>query len=456
MAYHSVNPYDGQLIRTFPNTTDQEVEVALKNADIFYQFAKTQPIEKRAEKLQELADEFKNNIDHYARLITTNMGKLFKESQAEVQKTSDFAEYYAKNGAAALADVEYHDAPGVKAHVEYQSIGAVFMIEPWNFPYAQIMRVFAPNFIAGNPVLLKEPSIIPECAQAFEDATLKVGIPTGAFKNLFINYDQVSQIISDHRVQGVALTGSEGVGKKIASEAGANLKKSTMELGGTDAFVVLKDADLKKAIEVAAKARLSNAGQVCTAAKRFIVQEDVYDAFLEGLSQQFAKRRLGDPLDPETTLAPLSSKSAQEKLRKQVDMALAGGAKLLWGNNTPIKGPGAGFYPLIISGMKSDNPMYDQELFGPVAQVYKVKDEEEAVEVANASQHGLGGTVFSEDLEQAERVASKIETGQVAINQLLTSYPQFPFGGVKFSGYGRELSDLGIREFINAKTIIDS
>lgn len=456
MAYQSVNPYNGKLIHTFPNTTDQEVEVALKNADIFYKFAKTQPIEKRAEKLQALADEFKNNIDYYARFATTNMGKLFKESQAEVQKTADFAEYYVQNGAAALADVIYNDAPGIKAHVEYQSIGTVLMIEPWNFPYTQIMRVFAPNFIAGNPILLKDPSIIPQCAQAFEEATLKVGIPTGAFKNLFINYDQVSHIIGDNRVQGVALTGSEGAGKKIASEAGANLKKSTMELGGTDAFVVLKDADLKKAIKVGANARLNNAGQVCTAAKRFIVQEDIYDAFLEGLSQKFAERRLGDPLDPETTLAPLSSKSAQEKLQKQVNMALAGGAELLWGKNTPIKGPGACFNPLIISGIKPDNPMYDQELFGPVAQIYKVKDAEEAVEIANASQHGLGGTVFSKNLEKAEWVASKIETGQVAINQLLTSYPHIPFGGVKFSGYGRELSDLGIREFINAKTIIDN
>lgn len=455
MAYQSVNPYTGRLIQTYKSTTDQEIEVALQNADMFYHFAKTQPIERREKKLQELADEFRKNLDLYAELATNNMGKLFRESQVEVEKNAEFAEYYVHHGADALADVPYNDAPGINAHVEYNSTGAIMMIEPWNFPYTQIMRVFAPNFIAGNPVILKDPSITPDCAQAFEDATLKVGFPTGAFKNLFINYDQVSMIIKDPRVQGVALTGSEKAGKKIAAEAGANLKKTTMELGGTDVFIVLDDADIKKAVEIGANARLGNAGQVCTAAKRFIVQEAVYDEFLEGLKDNFANRRMGDPMDPETTLAPLSSKRAQEKLQKQVDMAIAGGAELIWGDNTPIKGPGANFNPLIISGMQEDNPMFDQELFGPIAQIYKAKDDEEILQIANNSQHGLGGTVFGGDIKRAEKIASNIETGQVAINQLLTSHANLPFGGVKLSGYGRELSDLGIREFMNAKTIID-
>lgn len=455
MAYQSVNPYTGRLIQTYKSTTDQEIEVALQNADTFYHFAKTQPIERREQKLQELAEEFRKNLDLYAELVTTNMGKLFKESQIEVEKNAEFAEYYAKNGAKALADVPYNDAEGINAHVEYHSTGAIMMIEPWNFPYTQIMRVFAPNFIAGNPVILKDPSITPDCAQAFEDATLKVGFPTGAFKNLFIDYEQVNSIIKDPRVQGVALTGSENAGKKIAAEAGANLKKTTMELGGTDVFVVLNDADIKKAVEVGANARLGNAGQVCTAAKRFIVQEDVYDEFLEGLKANFAARKIGDPMELDTTLAPLSSKAAQEKLQQQVNMAIAGGAQLIWGDNTPFEGPGANFHPLIISGMEPDNPMYDQELFGPIAQIYKAKDDEEILKIANDSQHGLGGTVFGGDLNRAEKIASSIETGQVAINQLLTSHANLPFGGVKLSGYGRELSDLGIREFMNAKTIID-
>ena len=224
MAYQSVNPYTGKLIQTYPSTTDQEVEVALKNADEFYQLAKTQPIEKRAEKLQLIADTFRENLDDYARLITTNMGMLFTEAQAEVKKTIEFAEYYAQNAAKLLEDTPYN--------VKYQSIGAILLVEPWNFPYTQIMRVFAPNFMVGNPVLLKDPSIIPDCSDAFATVTQKAGIPTGAFKNLLINYDQVNTIIADPRVQGVALTGSEGAGKKIAAEAGANLKKSTMELGG--------------------------------------------------------------------------------------------------------------------------------------------------------------------------------------------------------------------------------
>ncbi|MGX7055593.1 NAD-dependent succinate-semialdehyde dehydrogenase [Pediococcus acidilactici] len=455
MAYQSVNPYTGKLIQTYPSTTDQEVEVALKNADEFYQLAKTQPIEKRAEKLQLIADTFRENLDDYARLITTNMGMLFTEAQAEVKKTIEFAEYYAQNAAKLLEDTPYNDVPGVRAHVKYQSIGAILLVEPWNFPYTQIMRVFAPNFMVGNPVLLKDPSIIPDCSDAFATVTQKAGIPTGAFKNLLINYDQVNTILADPRVQGVALTGSEGAGKKIAAEAGANLKKSTMELGGTDVFIVTEDADLDQAIKVGAKARLTNAGQVCTSAKRFIINSKVYDQFLDGLIAEFAKRKIGDPQDPKTTLAPLSSKSAQEKLQKQVDMAIAGGAELLWGDNTPFEGPGASFHPLILSGMQPDNPMYDQELFGPVAQVYKVDSDEEAIELANASQHGLGGTVFTGDLDRAEKLASQIETGQVAINQMLTSHASLPFGGVKLSGYGRELSDLGIREFVNAKTIID-
>ncbi|AEV94930.1 NAD-dependent succinate-semialdehyde dehydrogenase [Pediococcus claussenii] len=456
MAYEAINPFTGKLIQTFKSTTDPEIEIALKNADEFYHLAKTQEIEKRTKKLQELADEFRNNTDHYAKFMTTNMGKLFKESQDEVKKNVEFAEYYVKNGEKLLEDVPYNDVPGVKAHVKYQSIGTVLMIEPWNFPYTQIMRVFAPNFITGNPVLLKDPSIIPECAQAFEDATIKVGIPTGAFKNLFINYDQVDHIIEDPRVQGVALTGSEKAGKIIAAKAGAYLKKSTMELGGTDAFIVLKDADIDQAATDGAAARLNNAGQVCTAAKRFIVHEDVYDEFLEKFKKEFAKRKIGDPLNPETTLAPLSSKSAQKKLQEQVDTALDHGAKLLWGDNTPIDGPGACFNPLIISGLSEDNPMFDEEMFGPVAQVYKVNGDDAILQLANNSNHGLGGAVFGKDTKHAVEIASKIETGQVAINQALTSYANLPFGGVKNSGYGRELSDLGIREFINAKTIIGS
>ncbi|MFC6323371.1 NAD-dependent succinate-semialdehyde dehydrogenase [Companilactobacillus baiquanensis] len=453
MTYKAINPFDGKLIREFPNATDLEVERALENAHEFYMDAKHQPILEREKNLKKIADELRVNTDYYAKILTLNMGKLFEESQQEVIKTAEFAEYYAQNGDSLLKNQPY-EIDNNYAYVEYDSIGAIMAVEPWNFPFMQVMRVFAPNYIIGNPTILKHASIVPEAAQAFEEALIKADLPIGAFKNLFISYDQVNRIIADPRVQGVALTGSERAGMTLAAEAGRNLKKSTMELGGTDVLIVLDDADLKLAIKNAISARLGNAGQACTSAKRFIVNQKVYNDFIEGISAEFAKRRIGDPLDLNTTLAPLSSKSAQEKLKKQVDDAISGGSKVIWGDNNKISGPGASFNPLIISGMTPDNPMYDQELFGPVAQVLSVKDDIEAIKIANYSNYGLGGAIYSTDVERAQSLARHIETGMVAINQVMTSHAEIPFGGVKKSGYGRELSDLGIKEFANAKTIL--
>lgn len=454
MSYRAVNPYDGKVIKEFTPSTDAEVEQALSAAETFYQQAKKQSFEQRAAQLAKLAAEFTKNCDYYARFITTNMGKLIADARAEVNKTAAFAQYYVDHGAAALENQDYSVIAKQPAHLEFSSIGAIVAVEPWNFPYTQVMRVFAPNFILGNPVILKHASIVPECAQAFETACQAADIPTGAFKNLFASYDQVNTMISDSRVQGVALTGSEKAGAKIAAAAGQNIKKSTMELGGTDVCVVLDDADLAKAVVGAAKGRLNNSGQVCTAAKRYLVQDGIYDKFLAALKQEFAKYQPGDPLDEKTTLAPLSSKSAQKHLQQQVKDVLAGGAEVLWGNPEPISGPGAFFNPLIITGMQFDNPMYDQELFGPVAQIYRVTDEADILKIANHSNYGLGGAIYSEDLTAARQLAAKIETGQVAINQPLASIPELPFGGIKHSGYGRELSDLGIREFANIKTVL--
>ncbi|KRL06365.1 NAD-dependent succinate-semialdehyde dehydrogenase [Liquorilactobacillus hordei] len=455
MSYRVVSPYNGKILKEFSVATDEEVEQTLTNANNFYQQAKEQSIEQRAEQLSALADEFTKRTDYYANFLTTNMGKLISEARGEVKKTVAFARYYVDKGAAALEDQDYTAmAGGRKAHLEFSSIGAVVAVEPWNFPYTQVMRVFAPNFILGNPVILKHASIVPECAQAFDEACQAAGLPTGAFKNLFVTYDQVNQMISDPRVQGVALTGSEKAGELIAAEAGHNLKKSTMELGGTDVCIVLNDADLKKAVAGAVSGRLRNAGQACTSSKRYLVQSGIYDEFLAAIKKEFAKYQQGDPLDEKTTLAPLSSKNAQQQLQKQIKAVLDGGAKVLWGDPTPVEGPGAFFNPLIISGMTYDNPMYDHELFGPVAQLYRVDDEKQIVELANHSNYGLGGAIYSEDLNKARKLASKIETGQIAVNQPLSSLPELPFGGIKKSGYGRELSDLGIREFANIKTVL--
>ncbi|MCP9313021.1 NAD-dependent succinate-semialdehyde dehydrogenase [Liquorilactobacillus satsumensis] len=454
MSYKAINPYNGELIREFAATSDQEVEAALKNAELFYQTAKKEPISKRAALLARLATEFTDHLEKYARYLTTNMGKRIDEARSEVKKNAAFANYYVHAGEKALKNQTYSNAAGKTAQLEFSSIGAILSVEPWNFPYTQIMRVFAPNFILGNPVLLKHASIVPECAQAFEDACHAAGLPAGAFKNLFVDYDQVNKIIADPRVQGVALTGSEKAGATLAAEAGKNLKKSTMELGGTDVCIVLNDADLEAAIAGAVSARLNNAGQVCTAAKRYLVQSKIYDKFLAGIIAEFKQKKLGDPLDEQTTLAPLSSKKAQQNLQKQVANVLAGGSKVLWGDPRPVEGPGAFFNPLIITGMTFDNPMYDTELFGPVAQIYKVDTEAEMLKIANHSNYGLGGAIYSQDAQHAQQLASQVETGQIAINQPLSSHPEFPFGGVKKSGYGRELSDLGIREFANIKTIL--
>lgn len=454
MSYTAVNPYTGQKIRSFENVTDQQLEMLLDQAQDFYEKAQRRSVEERTEFLNELADEFENNTEKYARILSTNMGKLISEARQEVAKTVSFARYYAKNGVRLLKPQPYNDLSSGQAQVEFSGIGIVLAVEPWNFPYAQVMRVFAPNFVLGDPVILKHASIVPEAALAFQEACDNAGLPLGAFTNIFASYDQIDNIIEDPRVQGVALTGSEGAGRKIAASAGKNLTKSTLELGGTDVFVVLDDVDVGAAAKDAAKARLTNAGQVCTAAKRYIVSAEIYPDFLAALKDEFVKYHLGDPLDEKTTLAPLSSKSAQKQLQEQVEKVIAGGAKVLFGDPTPNKGKGAGFSPLILSGMDESNPMYEEELFGPVAQIYQAHSDDEVVKIANNSRHGLGGAIYTKDVERGKKIASRIETGQVTINQILSSQSEVPFGGVKDSGYGRELSDWGIYEFANIKSVI--
>lgn len=325
--------------------------------------------------------------------------------------------------------------------------------EPWNFPFYQIARVFAPNFIIGNPMILKDASNCPASAQAFADAVLEAGAPEGSLNNMFISYDQVAKAIADKRVSGVCLTGSERGGMSVAAEAGKSLKKTTMELGGNDAFIILDDADWELVREVAPQARLYNAGQVCTSSKRFIVMADKYDEFLEVLKDAFSAVRMGDPTDRTTTLAPLNSKSAKEKLEKQVELAVENGAKVYYGNEK-VDLPGQFFMPTILTDITPDNPIFDQEMFGPVASVYKVNSEEEAIALANNSSYGLGNTVFGEP-EHAARVAAKIETGMSWINSGWASLPELPFGGVKNSGYGRELSELGFNAFVNEHLVFE-
>jgi len=323
---------------------------------------------------------------------------------------------------------------------------------PWNFPFYQVVRFATPNIMAGNTVLVKHASNVPQCAQAIEELFHECGLPKGVYTNLFISSELVEVIISDSRIQGVSLTGSEKAGAAVAAIAGKNLKRSVLELGGNDPFIVLEDADLDRTIELAVKGRTVNAGQSCVASKRFIVVASVADKFLSGFKKQMSALKLGDPMDEETTLAPLSTEGAAERLEEQVRSSVDAGATVLLGGDRPNRS-GAYFNPTILTDVTPDMPTFDQELFGPVATVYVVQDEAEAIALANHSSYGLGGSVFTSDIERGRRVAEQLETGMVFINQPTKSQAELPFGGIKNSGYGRELSHLGILEFVNKKLI---
>lgn len=454
MAYQSINPYTNELLKTYPDATDADLEAALSDAHQLYKTWRNDDPAFRAPYLKKVADLLQEQKTELATIMTKEMGKLLTEAEGEVDLCANIVDYYADHGADLLKPVPLKTAAG-KAYYAKQATGVIFAVEPWNFPLYQIVRVFAPNFMVGNPMILKHASNIPGSADAFDKLVQKAGASKGSFKNLFVNYDQVSKAIADPRATGVALTGSERGGSSVAKAAGENLKKSSMELGGNDAFIILDDADFDLVHKVAPQARLYNAGQVCTSSKRFIVMADHYDDFLEHLKAGFAAVKPGDPLAKETTLAPLCTKNAKEKLTKQVQAAIDGGAKVYYGNE-PIDLPGQFFPPTILTNITKDNPIYNQELFGPVAAVYKVNSEEEAIALANDSSYGLGGSVFSADPEHANRVAEQIETGMSFINSGWLSLPELPFGGVKNSGYGRELSDLGLNAFVNEHLVINT
>lgn len=454
MAYKTINPYTNEVEKEFPNATDEELEAVLAKAHQLYLDWRndSESLEDRKAILHRVADILRERRTEYATIMSHDMGKLIGEAEGEVDLCADICDYYADKADEFLKPRTLETDAG-KAYYIKQSTGVLVAVEPWNFPFYQIARVFAPNFIIGNPMILKDASNCPASAQAFADAVLEAGAPEGSLNNMFISYDQVAKAIADKRVSGVCLTGSERGGMSVAAEAGKNLKKTTMELGGNDAFIILDDADWDLVKEVAPQARLYNAGQVCTSSKRFIVMADKYDEFLDVLKDAFSAVRMGDPTDRTTTLAPLNSKSAKEKLEKQVELAVENGAKVYYGNEK-VDLPGQFFMPTILTDIIPDNPIFDQEMFGPVASVYKVNSEEEAIALANNSSYGLGNTVFGEP-EHAARVAAKIETGMSWINSGWASLPELPFGGVKNSGYGRELSDLGFNAFVNEHLVFE-
>ncbi len=449
--YQSINPNDGTTMESFPTLTSAELEDKLATAQSCFSIWKTTTYPERAAVLSKAAELMRASVDDFARLATLEMGKRFAEAQGEVEFSANILDYYATNSEAFLQPVTLQPAAG-EGHMEASPFGLVFCVEPWNFPYYQLARVAGPQLMAGNTLVVKHAGCVPQCAVAFEKLLLDAGAPTGAYTNLAISHAQSDLVIEDPRVKGVALTGSVRAGRSIAARAGANLKKSTMELGGSDAFIVLEDADLVRTIPWAVWGRMYNAGQTCCAAKRFIALEPIADEFLEKFTAALSAQKVGDPMDVTTTHGPLSSESALLDLIEQVDRAVAHGATLLMGGKR-IDRPGWFMETTILTDIAPDNPAFREEFFGPVVCFYRVANEDEAVALANDSDFGLGGSVFTRDVERAKRIASRIDTGMVFINSIDWSDAELPFGGIKDSGYGRELGNMGIQEFVNWKLV---
>lgn len=451
MAYQSVNPFTGEGMQSFPNITDEALQTMLARAAATYAKWRLLSYASRAKIINKAAELLHEQSDAFARTLTLEMGKRISEARGEVDFSSRILAYYAKNAERFLAPVKLHPERG-EAHMESSPIGVIFAVEPWNFPYYQLARVAGPHLMAGNILIVKHSSNVPQCALAFEKLLLDAGAPPGLYTNLFVSHEQTDKLIADPRVKGVALTGSVEAGRSIAARAGKAVKISSMELGGADAFIVLEDADLEHAVKWAVWGRMYNAGQTCCAAKRFIVVEALADKFLAAFKSALSALRPGDPLDEATTLGPLSSEAAILTLLEQVKVATKNGAKIAIGGKR-IDCRGAFMEPTILTDVTPSNPAFRDEFFGPVAMFFEVKDEDEAIALANNSDFGLGGSVFTKDIARGQRVASRIETGMMFINNIDWTDPELPFGGIKDSGYGRELGDMGIHEFVNKKLV---
>lgn len=454
MTYATINPFTGELIKEFPNATDAEVTEAIESAHQAFLSWRNTSFANKAEILNRAAALLRDSKRRYAELLTLEMGKVIGEAEAEVELSAQILEYYAEHAERLLAPqkLPVADPAEGEALLVNEPLGVLLAIEPWNFPYYQIARILAPQLSAGNTLLLKHASNVPQCAAAFESLMRDAGLPQGAFQNLYATRDQVEQIINSPKVHGVALTGSEGAGAVIASQAGKALKKSTLELDGSDAFIVLEDAELEKTIDWAVFGRHWNAGQVCVSSKRMILVEAIYDKFMEGYTKGVAALKAGDPMDPNTTLAPLSSQGAADEVKQKIREAVEHGATATEvGPKVPEQG--AFVQPTILTNVTPDNPAYYWEFFGPVSMILKAKDEQEAIAIANDSPFGLGGSVFTADEQRGLAVAKQVSTGMMFVNHPTMVKADLPFGGIRRSGYGRELIDLGLKEFVNHKLI---
>jgi len=449
MAIESVNPATGRRLRAFEPYTPAAVEGKLAAAAAAFPAWSRRPIAERAQMLRRAGEILEAEKQSFAAIMTAEMGKLIGAAAQEAEKCGAACRYYADH---ALTFLHPEVEPNGLDAVMFQPLGAVLAVMPWNFPFWQVIRFAAPALAAGNVGLLKHASNVPQCALALEDLFARAGAPAGVFQTLLVGSERVGAIIGDERVAAVTVTGSEGAGREIASTAGRHIKKSVLELGGSDAFIVLADADLPRAVATAVKARMVNNGQSCIAAKRFIVADAVHDAFVRDFTAAMAALRVGDPAAAETQLGPLELASIRDGVADQVERSIAAGSRLLTGGRRP-DGPGW-FYPAtVLADVPSDAPAATEEVFGPVAPVFRVAGIDEAIALANASSFGLGAAAWTRDRTAADRLARELEAGSVFINGMVASDHRFPFGGVKRSGYGRELGVFGLREFVNVKTV---
>ncbi|MBU2491983.1 MAG: NAD-dependent succinate-semialdehyde dehydrogenase [Bacteroidetes bacterium] len=451
MAIQSINPATGKVVKTFNELSREQVSKIIDDVHrSFLNWRKTNAAE-RKELMLKAAHILRTNKNKYAEIMTIEMGKAIRQSLAEVEKCAWVCEYYAENAKQILND-EIIKTDASKSYVRFDPIGIVLAVMPWNFPFWQVFRFAAPALMAGNVGLLKHASNVPMCALAIEEVFAEAGFPKNTFKTLLIGSSLVDDVLKNPKIKAATLTGSEPAGKKVAQTCGYELKKTVLELGGSDPFIVLADADIDEAVKVGVDARMLNNGQSCIAAKRFIVVEKIADEFEKKFTEQMEKVIVGDPMNPETEQGCMAREDLLIELDEQVKKSIEAGAILLTGGER-MEMKGAFYKPTVLSNVRSGMPAYHEEMFGPVASIIRAKDEVDAIRIANDSPFGLGASLWTNDLEKAEKLASEIESGSVFINSLVKSDPRLPFGGVKNSGYGRELSHYGIKEFVNVKTV---
>jgi succinate-semialdehyde dehydrogenase/glutarate-semialdehyde dehydrogenase len=451
MPIATINPATGEVVKTFQPLSDAEIEKKLRLAVSVFKAERKTPFAVRSERMRKAAEILERDKDKFAQLMTLEMGKTYKSAVAEAVKCTTACRYYAENIEKFMAD-EVVQTGAKKSFIRYLPIGPILAVMPWNFPFWQVIRFAAPALMAGNVGLLKHASNVPQCALAIESIFLEAGFPEGAFQTLLIGSPQVDALLNDPRIVAATLTGSEQAGIQVGVGAAKRIKKVVLELGGSDPFIVMPSADLDSAVASAVQARIQNNGQSCIAAKRFIVAESIADQFEKKFVAKMQSLKIGDPFDEKTELGPLSTPDAVKDLDRDVQKSIEAGAKLLTGGH-PIAGKGNFYAPTVLTNVPKGSPAYAEEFFGPVASIFRVKDQDEAIRLANDVRFGLGASAWTNDDKERERFINELEAGMVFINKMVASDPRIPFGGVKASGHGRELGMVGLREFLNAKTV---